>query len=490
MKVAPFTKILMLSALTVLLLWISACKKELLSTDPNIKLEFSNDSIIFDTVFTSLGSATHRLMVYNRSGSKINISSISLGSGTTSDFKINVDGEAATSVKDIELKGGDSLFIFLRVTIDPTDANNPFVVEDDLQFLTNGNNQSIKLVAWGQNANYILADTYTPGFPKYKVVVDSLETVHWTNEKPYVVYGYAVVDSYGKLIIDAGTQVYFHDKSGLLAYSDAVLKVLGTIDNPVHFQGDRLEEQYRDLPGQWDRIWLMESQPGEDHEIRNAIIENGFIGIQAESFLRVASNKLILENVVVQNMNGIGLFSRIYNIVGGNTVVANCGGYCMAFTGGGNYNFIQTTVANYWPYGIRKNPALFLNNFLLDSLEKPVPIPLHFEMGNSIVYGYNDDEFGTEMVDGADSSYYFNYALMKTKLDISNSDYYENIVTNEDPLFVNHEVNDYRLDTLSPAIDKGSIDISSQIPNDILGNPRGDKPDLGAYEFVPGQGKK
>jgi len=474
----------------VLLLWISACKKDVLSTDPSIKLEFSNDSVIFDTVFTSIGSATHRLMVYNPSPGKVKISSIGLAGGTASDFRINVDGESDVLVKDIELSGGDSLFIFLRVTIDPTDVNNPFVVEDDLHFSTNGNEQSVKLVAWGQNAHYILADTYTPGFPKYKVVVDSLETVHWTNEKPYVVYGYAVVDSYGKLIIDPGTQVYFHDKSGLLAYSDAVLKVLGTIDDPVHFQGDRLEEQYSNLPGQWDRIWLMESQPGEDHEIRNAIIENGFIGIQAESFLRVATNRLILENVVIQNMNGIGLFSKVYNIVGGNTVVANCGGYCMAFTGGGNYNFVQSTVANYWPYGVRKTPALFLNNFLLDTLENPIPIPIHFEMGNSIVYGYNDDEFETEMVEGADSSYYFNHALMKTKLDISNPDYFESIITNEDPEFLDHETNDYQLDTLSPAIDKGSVEISSQIPNDILGNPRGDKPDLGAYEFVPGQGEK
>ena len=455
-----------------------------------MKLTFSNDSVIFDTVFTSLGSATHRLMVYNPSASKIKIASIALAGGSSSDFSINVDGEPGASVKDIELGGGDSLFIFLRVTIDPNNENNPFVVEDDLQFNTNGNNQQVKLVAWGQNAHYILADTYNTGFPPYKVVVDSLQTVHWTAEKPYVIYGYAVVDSYGKLIVDPGTRVYFHANSGLLAYSDAVLKVEGTLDDPVHFQGDRLEQQYSDLPGQWDRIWLMESQPGEDHEIRNAIIENGFIGIQAESFLHVTTNKLILENVTIRNMNGVGIFSRIYNILGGNTVVANCGGYCMAFTGGGNYNFIQSTLANYWQYGIRKTPALFLNNFLLDSLENPIPISMHFNMGNSIVYGYNDDEFETEMTDGADSSYFFDHALLKTTRDVGDATIFESVMVNEDPLFFNTEVNDYRLDTLSPAIDKGSEAISSQIPNDILGNPRSTLPDLGAYEFEPGQGKK
>ncbi len=490
MNFTLFKRLFILSLFSVFLVWASSCKKDILSTDPSLKLSFANDSVIFDTVFTSLGSATHRLMVYNPSSSKVKISNISLADGTSSDFRINVDGESGASVEDIELAGGDSLFIFLRVTIDPTDVNNPFVVEDELQFLTNGNSQSVKLVAWGQNANYILADTYNTGFPPYKVVVDSLQTVHWTSEKPYVIYGYAVVDSYGKLIIDAGTKVYFHDKSGLLAYSDAVLKVEGTLENPVHFQGDRLEPEYSELPGQWDRIWLMESQPGEDHEIRNVIIENGFIGIQAESFLHVTSNKLILENVTIRNMNGIGIFSRIYNILGGNTVVANCGGYCMAFTGGGNYSFIQTTVADYWEYGIRKNPALFLNNFLLDSLDNPIPIPMYFNMGNSIVYGYNDDEFGTEMVAGADSAYFFDHALIKTTRDVGDANLFESVIVNEDPLFFNAEENDYRLDTLSPAIDKGSEAISAQIPNDILGNPRGTSPDLGAYEFEPGQGKK
>ena len=193
---------------------LSACrKKDVLNNDPSLKLEFSNDSIIFDTVFTSLGSATKRLMIYNRSGSKIRISSIVIEKGKSSPFRINIDGEPVYSAKDIDLEGGDSLFVFARVTIDPNNELNPFIVEDKIDFLTNGNEQSIKLVAWGQNANYIVADSHTDGFPDYKIVADSLETVHWTPELPYVIYGYAVIDSYGELIIDAGTKIYFHANS-------------------------------------------------------------------------------------------------------------------------------------------------------------------------------------------------------------------------------------------------------------------------------------
>jgi len=332
-----------------------------------------------------------------------------------------------------------------------------------------------------------VADTYVSGFPKFKIVADSLETVHWTNEKPYVIYGYALINSYGELIIDEGTKVYFHENSGLWAYSDGLLKVYGSIENPVWFQGDRLEGFYSDLPGQWDRIWLMEAMPGQNHEINNAIIQNGFIGLQVESFLRPAENLLKLHNVTVQNMQGMGLFSRIYNVEGDNTVFANCGGYCVAVTGGGYYNFKHTTIANYWSYSVRNTPAVYLNNYLLDSLEQPIPLPVDFTISNSIIYGYNENEFLIEMVAGADSVYYLNHVNLRTTLNTDNQDYFNTIQKNEDPLFIDYSVNDYRLDSLSPARKIGDQQIASEVPFDIVGTQRTADPDLGAYQFVPGQ---
>jgi hypothetical protein len=476
-------------SITLVVLVVYSCRKPVIvNEDPSLKLEFSNDSIIFDTVFTSLGSTTHRLMVYNPSKNRVNISNIRMASGDQSAFRLNIDGESGSDFSDIEINGNDSIYIFARVTIDPTNANNPYVVEDSIMFLTNGNEQKVKLVAWGQNAVYILADTYVSGFPPFKVVADSLETTTWTNEKPYVIYGYAVIDSYGKLEIQAGTQIHFHENSGLWAYVDGVLKVYGTRDNPVWFGGDRLEQDYADLPGQWDRIWLMEGRQGEDHEIHNAVIENGFIGIQAESFLRPTENSLILDNVVVQNMTGIGIFSRVFNISGANVVSANCGGYCMAFTGGGNYSFVHATVADYWPYGVRNTPSVFLSNYLLDTTETPIPVNMNFQLKNSLVYGSNFNEFETDMIGDADSIYFFDHCLLKTELDINNSAIFKQVIKNEDPLFVDYEVNDYRIDTLSPAIDKGDPAIAATVPFDLLGTQRTQSPDLGAYEFVPGQG--
>lgn len=469
---------------------LSACKKDFFDTNPDIKLTFSNDSIIFDTVFTTLGSATHRLMVYNPNNSKINISDIRLEKGLASDFRINVDGEATYDKRNVEIRGGDSIYIFARVTINPNNVTNPFVVEDRLLFNTNGNEQSIKLVAWGKNAHYILADHHSPGFPAYKIVADSLENVQWTNNKPIVIYGYAVINSYGSLNIAAGTKIYFHKNSGLWVYANGQLTVLGTRQQPVVFQGDRLEPEYAELPGQWDRVWIMEGSAGSDNVIKNAIIKNGFIGIQAESFFKKNKNKLLLKNVVIENMNGAGILSKNYTIDGQNLVIANCGGYCLALTGGGNYNFIQSTLVNYWPYSIRNSPAVMLTNFLSDSNNHPVPFPLHFTLGNSIIYGYNDNEFGTSMVVGADSSYYLDHCLVKTRLKMDNPAYFNKILKNKDPKFLNIENQDYRIDTLSPAIGRGDPAIGAAAPFDLLGNPRGESPDLGAYQFVPHQSKK
>ena len=491
MKLFPSFGLSFLIATTFLVLIFASCKKEdVINHDSTLKLAVSADSVIFDTVFTTVGSVTKRLMIYNKSENKLIISNINLTGGTSSAYRINLDGEPGSSFSDIEINGNDSLYLFVRVTINPLDKNNPYVVEDELTFFTNGNEQHVKLIAWGQDAHYIVADTYSSVFPKYKIVADSLETVHWTNERPYVIYGYAVIDSYGTLIIDEGARIYFHDGGGLWAYSDGLLQVKGTIENPVTFQGDRLESSYDELPGQWDRIWLMESTPGTDHLIENAVIKNGYIGLQTESFIHYANNLVKLHNVIIENMSRSGILSRIYNIEASNTVLANCGGLCLEVYGGGYFNFKQSTIGNFWPYSARNNPAVYINNYLLDSLENPIPYGLNFTLTNSIVYGSNKDEFETDMVGGADSLYILSHSLVRSTRKMEDGVNYEAILRNEDPLFKDVTVNDYRLDTLSPAIDYGDPAIAAEVPYDLLNNLRLNHPDAGAYQFMPGQEKK
>jgi len=466
----------------------SSCRKELkIDDNPSLKLEFSTDSIIFDTVFTTVGSITRFLKVYNRHDNAVNISSIRLLGGTTSFYRINIDGSPSIQEDDVEIAGNDSLFVFVRVTIDPTSGNTPFVVSDEISFNTNGNEQKVVLAAWGQDAHYIIADKNL-GSLRYKIVAAEDSSVTWPADKPYLVYGYAVVDSTGSLMIEAGAQIHFHYKSGLWVYKGGSLKVMGTMESPVVFQQDRLEPYFRDLPGQWDRIWLNEGSI--NNEINYAVIRNGFIGLQAETLQEPMGNQLILNNTIIENMSGIGILGRFYAINGINNVIANCGQLGILLQGGA-YDFRHCTFANYFRDAIRQDPNLAITNYFVDPNDILYVYNTDAYFGNSIIYGDKSEEILLDYDEQGDFNYKFEYCLMKTEMSISDQELFPGCIKNQDPIFVDAGVNNMALDTLSPGIDQGSINVingspyPSIIDKDILGVSRINSPDIGAYEFVP-----
>ncbi|MCU0370332.1 MAG: hypothetical protein MUC31_02865 [Bacteroidales bacterium] len=465
----------------------SACKKDPIDMDPDARLEFSMDTVFFDTVFTSLGSITHSLTVHNKGKETIRISSIRLAGGESSFYRMNVDGQAAFEVHDVDIESDDSLYIFCRVTIDPTDERNPYVISDSIVFETNGNIQDVNLVAWGQNANYILADTYIAGFPKFKIIARENETVRWTSDKPYVIYGYAVVDSTGRLEIDRGARIYFHNNSGLWIYKGGSLKAKGSVDAPIVFQGDRLEEFYKDLPGQWDRIWINEGSL--NNEIDYAIIRNGFIGLQLETLQEQMGNQLILSNTRIENMTGYGILTRFYNMTAFNNVVVNCGQYLAAFTWGGIYDVRQCTFANYWSSSVRVTPSLVLNNFATDADDVIYPFEFQGYFGNNVFDGRNDEEMLFLGDPGAPFNYRFENCLLRTLQDVSDQEKFSACLVNEDSLYIDYLAGNYQPDTLSPLIDAGAATVITgsffDLGRDIIESDREkDLPDIGAYEFV------
>jgi hypothetical protein len=468
--------------LSVLLILVSACRKEeKINTSENVSLAFSADTIIFDTVFSTIGSITKNIRVYNPSSERISIASIKLANGVDSRYAINIDGQSGTQFTNVEIAGNDSIYLFARVTIDPNDATLPFIVTDSIVFETNGNIQDVDLVAWGQNARFILWDTDRPNLPKYKIVAGTGVDTTWTNDLPIVIYGYAVVDSTGSLTIEAGTKVHFHQGSGLWIYKGGSLKVLGTMEEPVYFQSDRLDGFYQYLPGQWDRIWINEG--AVDNVINYAVIRNGFIGLQVETLQEYMGNQLNLSNTIIENMSGAGILSRFYVIAAQNCVITNCGQYALALTLGGAYDFRHTTIGNYWRYGIRTTPAVYLNNYYVDASFQPVTFPMNVNFSNSILYGNQREEVVIDTDDAAEVQITFDHCLMKTEIDITNNGMFFNSLKNEDPLFANQSENILQLDSLSPARNIGSIETALTVPNDIRGVSRTESPDLGAYEW-------
>ncbi len=469
---------------------ISSCKKDVLITDAAAKLNFSADTIMFDTVFTTVGSSTRNLMVYNNHNQKINIANITLATGNNSRFRLNINGKSGRSISNVEIAANDSMFIFVEVTVDPNNATTPFIISDSIIFTTNGNLQNVKLVAFGQNANFIYTtpgSLFTGYYPDDTVLKNNL---------PYVVYGYLPVIK--RLNIDSGCRFYFHANSGIVVFSGATLKINGALGHEVYFQGDRLEIEYREVPGQWDEILFSNldpsnltnpNKPGSKGNVINyAIIKNGSIGIEADTVFNTTDTTLIINNTIIENMSTAGIVGKGTRIIGTNSVFANCANACGALTLGGGYSFRHCTFANYWGLSAtqRTTPALLLNNYYRtpDSVYHVRPLDSAY-FGNCIVYGILDDEVGLDFHTAA-YNYYFDTDLMKQKTAFTGN-YTHNLFLNQDPLFKDYSalINNYKLGIGSNAIGKGDFNIMNRgttLINDILGNPRGTTPDLGAYQ--------
>lgn len=492
-----FSKYILFLAVVTIFIFISCRKEDDFDESSDIKLAFSTDTLIFDTVFTTIGSTTQILKIYNNHGKSIKISSIKLAGGDYSQFSLNINGVAQNSQYNVELDPDDSLFIFVKVTVDPVSQNSPLIVKDSILFETNGNLQDIDLVAWGQDAHYFIGRSYVEGFRyPYVIVASEGEDITWTNDKPYVIYGYAVVDSSAKLTIEAGTNLHFHKNSGLWVYKYGNLKVNGTAEAPVTFQGDRLEMEYDELPGQWDRIWINE---GTDNIINHAIIKNAFIGIQAEKMVDTTGS-LVLNNTFIRNMSGYGIFTKFYRIKAGNCMVSDCGKNTLFISTGGHYDFRHCTFADFWNNSVRIEPSVTVSNYIVldtdgDGIYETTYLGdlQRAYFGNCILYGGLDEEIILAGDDAVSFNYFFDHCLLKTELDISDPAYFSSCYKNEDPLFLNTETNEYHPDTLSFVIDRGSMNIIDasdlNLQNDLEGNSRvaDAGPDLGAYEFIPGK---
>ena len=454
--------------LTIIAFSFSSCKKDKIDSSSSARLTFSSDTIFFDTVFTTIGSVTQRLLVYNSNNSKIKVSSIHLSGGEQSFYKINIDGVSATTVTDVEIAAHDSLFIFIRVTIDPNNHNNPLVVTDSIQFITNGNLQDVKLIAWGQDA----------WFYKNKTLKG---TILWDSLKPYVIYGYLRVDTAASLTILPGSKVYFHKNAYFAVSSEASLKVNGTLEHPVRFQGDRLDPFYRDLPGQWDGIYL--ERGSKQNVFDYAIIKNGSFGIFADS-ISPPDPFLTIDNTIIQNITGTGIYAYTSNVTSTNCVIGDCGGAAIYLDFGGNYNFRQLTIGNYWSSSVRTTSSLVIRNYTYDTTGNKISNALvQAYFGNCIIYGNEDEEIFLDSLNSALFNFRFDHGLLRTKKMGSSMNYIECMI-NKDPVFVDPLAFNYAIDSISPAIEKG---IPMGVATDIKGVERGLTPDLGAYQYVKKQ---
>lgn len=456
-----------------------SCRDDGIDHDPSLRLSFSADSLLFDTVFVTVGSATRYIKVYNDHNRRINISSISLAGGPQSNFRINVDGSSGTTIRDVEIEARDSIFVFVEVTVDPVNQNLPLIIVDSLVFTTNNNIQNVTLAAWGQDANFI--------YPNYMDTVNGIsfhlitEDSRWTDHLPYVVYGLAVIAPETTLTIEEGSSIHFHNNASMIFLEGASLKAHGTAEKPISFQGARLESFYRDVPGQWGRIWFYPTS--KDHEIDYAIIRNGTVGLHVDTIGSTTAPTLTIRNTIIKNMSIAGLLAQGSHVLAENTIIANCGEHLAILALGGTYAFRHCTFANYYSLQSRRTPSIVLNNYYED-IDGVFQIRdfSSLEFHNSIIYGTLQEEILMDFHPSTTPEYLFNHCLLRTQMTAS-SPGFNQVILNQNPAFNEVQQNDYRLRDTSPAIGAGSLDISASVPFDILGNNRTERADLGAYQY-------
>lgn len=448
----------------------NACVKEEFNTDVNASLVFSTDTIFFDTVFTDVGSTTAYLTIHNPHDEFISVNSIGLGMGSSSQYRINVNGESSDLVRNVEIAPKDSIYVLVEVTVKPNDINSPFVLKDSLVCNINGSSQDVKLMAWGQNAHYIDG--------RYNGIV---QTQTWTADKPYLIYNSMLIDSLHTLIVEKGTRIYLHKDSYIIAKGQ--LQVEGSFDEPVIIQGDRLEESYKDVPGQWGNIILADGSG--NHKMDWVVIKNGIIGIQMGSLSSDVKPSLEINNSIIQNMNYAGIFSLASTINAKNCLVANTGFYNMALLVGGVYDFKHCTFANYWNYAQRTEPSVIVSNNFSNSEGQYLGDLAQANFSNCIIYGDKDSELLLSQADGVGFNYKFDYSLIKLSEDfVPDPSFFTNLIKNEDPNFFDVNEYNFQLDTLSPAKDVGAMSVAQEAEIDLNNNSHiiDLLPDLGAYE--------
>jgi len=488
-----------------------SCKKDKVITSSNAKLTFSQDSVLFDTVFTSIGSTTKLFRVHNRNNGKVNISSIRLARGNASFYRLNVDGVPGKSFSNIEIAAQDSMYIFVEVTIDPNNQLNPFIYRDSILFDLNGNEQHFDLIAFGQNAYYYMPEKKLIESNTQALYYDTLPgvpnhngTYTMLNDKPHVIYGYLLVDSSQTLIIQPGAKVYLHNGAGIWVYRYGTINVGvgGSPTNLVTFQGDRLEQEYKDVPGQWDRIWINEGSL--TNRISYAVIKNGYIGVHAGfsvfdglptgSYVNIHEPKaLSIDHTIIQNCSYAGILGHFFNIVGGDNVVVNCGQHLCRFEYGGSYSFFQSTFANYWNQtnnsqasNARTTSSFYFGNYYNGSTLNPFD-SLYF--GNCILDGSMAEEFQFDTLaqsGGFVHPYLFDHCLLKTQtLSQQNGAHTSVCVINNNPSFMSPSTYNFKLNLNSAAINNGSSSANGNYTTDILNSPfmgSGNSfPDIGAY---------
>jgi hypothetical protein len=460
----------LLLILSLVVISLSTCKKNSFITGSDASINFSTDTLYFDTVFTNSGSITESVKIINTNNQKLLLSDVKLMGGANSVFKINVDGANGPSASNVELDPQDSIYIFVSVYINPTTSNLPFILQDSIQVQFNNNTRYIQLQAYGQNAHF-LSGKVLSGF------------VNWVNDLPYVILGGLAVDTNATLTIQNGCKIYCHADAPFIVNGTLIVQGEKYDSTRVYFQSDRLDAPYNNYPAGWPGIYF--SGTSKDNVLEFVVINNAYQAVVALGPSTDANAKIVLNECVINNSYDAGILSVQSDVQARNCLVSNCGKN-IELTYGGTYNFNYCTVASFSNDFIpHTNPVLSINNFSSDGSNSTYNLTANFV--NCIFWGdgslANEVDI-SEQTSANEFNVNFSYCLWLEKNSPSNVKT-GNMLT-MDPMFdsVNNQnmFYDFHLKNVSPALGIGTV--NGAPPFDLDGNPRvvNGLTDLGCFQ--------
>lgn len=501
---------LLLSALVILMAWTSCRKNFEYAPNPG-NLEFSKDTIYLDTVFSRIASSTYTLKVYNPNRDAIEIPNIRLKQGQNSQYRLNVDGLAGKEFTNIPILAEDSLYIFIETTYDLSNTNvNEFLYTDAITFDGEISPQEVQLVTLVKDAVFLYPKTLTDGtketlslemgFNGVPIEVEGFylkeDALNFNNEKPYVIYGYAVVPENQTLQVDAGSRVHFHKDSGIYIEEGASLNINGSLsldqvlsENEVIFEGDRLETEYSDIPGQWGAIWM--AKGSLTNSIEHLTLKNATVGLMVVGDGLLQSPTLTIRNTQIHNSSNTNLWSMNAYIIAENTILGSAGRNSLQCNLGGNYEFTHCTFANFWAKGPRMGTTIHLDNY--NATASGDLISAQFK--NCIIDGNSPLEISFIQNETNTFSFNFDHSLIKFKdtsgqfsgnplYDFSDKMLYNEVYLNQATDFKDVRRDIFWIGEASSAVDKANLEYALDVPIDILGTYRTDNPDIGAHEFI------
>lgn len=495
---------------------LTSCRNDFEFESSTGNLRFSKDTVYLDTVFTNIGSSTYTLKVYNKSNKNISIPKVQLAKGEASKYRMMVDGIPGKVFDNVELLAKDSMFIFVEVTANVIDANTTdFLYTDQILFGEGSNTQKVELVTLIQDAIFLYPQKFSNGTTEtlpigndeiYGFYLDENDAIngnelHWTNSKPYVVYGYAAVPSNKTLVVDAGARVHFHAESGLIVANNASIHVNGThsttadLENEVIFEGDRLEPDFSEIPGQWGTIWL--TQGSTNNQLSNLTIKNATVGLLVTGNDGTASPTLTLENTQIYNCSNVGILARTGAIEGKNVVINKSGQASFAGSFGGSYEFTHCTFANYW--STPNQTAIVLDDYIKTTSGYTIEPLVKANFKNCIIYGSSNLSLNIQKKGTTTAfNYNFDHCLIKFAdfsnqftsnplYQFSNVNLFTSclIATNSSinkPDFENPLRNKLIIGQNSAA--KGTAKTQYSTFNDLLNRNRTSPTDMGAYNWT------